>query len=303
MFWVLLPTLLILPFVGLLLLPIVFVVRAERHDESSPPDLRFEAAPWWGALGVVVVQAAEGWRVRLRLLGRAVGSGWVLGGSSDPVAPETLPPDPDPDPDEAPQRAAPRETQPVTAAPASAEPRGEPGGSSPTPDADEGGELETDNGTHDDPGDVPPAGSPGKESRVTEDTTGLGALLARLQRQARVLRPLLQPLWRLIRFCPSAFDLRRIRVTGRVGLDDPAATGQVQGALQGLQAVCPDRLRVDLVADFVEPGVRGEVEARAHLQVGRLLFYVLRFAVTAGLRWLRARVALWRLDRAAVAGS
>jgi hypothetical protein len=300
--WVLLPTLLILPFVGLLLLPVVFVVHAERHDESSTPDLRFRAALWWGALGVVVVQAAEGWQVRLCLLGRAVGSGWVLGGSSDPTAPDMLPPDPCPDADEAPQRSAARGTQPVTAAPPSAEPRGEPGGSSPTPDADGGDEVATDSRTYDAPVDAPPAG-PAKESRATEGSSGLGALLARLQRQARLLRPLLHPLWRLIRFCPSAFDLRRIRVAGRVGLDDPAATGQVQGALQGLQAVCPDRLRVDLVADFVEPGVRGEVEARAHLHVGRLLFYVLRFAVTAGLRWLRARVALWRLERAAVAGS
>ena len=123
-------------------------------------------------------------------------------------------------------------------------------------------------------------------------------MLDRVRRQTTSLWPLVGPAWRMLRACPGAFSIRRVRASGRVGLSDPAATGQMQGVGYALRAVLPGRIDLDVESDFVHEGARGELVVVVHFRLGKLLFFVVRFALIAGARWLSARLSLWRSDRA-----
>ena len=122
-------------------------------------------------------------------------------------------------------------------------------------------------------------------------------LLARVRQQASSLRPLVGPAWGLVRSCPKALSIRRLQVTGSIGLQDPATTGWLQGLLHVLYDVMPGPIEVDVESDFVEAGVRGEVVVKLHLHLGKLLFFIVWFALIAGTRWLFTRLSLWRTRR------
>ena len=128
-------------------------------------------------------------------------------------------------------------------------------------------------------------------------------MLDRVRRQVTLLWPLLGPAWKMLRACPGAFSIRRVRASGRVGLSDPAATGQMQGVVYALRALLPRRIDVNVESDFVHEGVRGELAVVLHFRLGKLLFFVVRFLLIAGARWLFARLSLWRSDRARAAGA
>ena len=140
------------------------------------------------------------------------------------------------------------------------------------------------------------------ESPGSPEPPGL-SLLDRVRRQATLLWPLVGPAWKMLRACPGAFSIRRARASGRVGLSDPAATGQMQGVVYALRAVLPRRIDVDVESDFVHEGARGELAVVVHFRLGKLLFFVVRFSLIAGTRWLSARLSLWRSDRARAAGA
>lgn len=147
------------------------------------------------------------------------------------------------------------------------------------------------------------------EEDTTEATTAEGpespgdSLLDRVRRQKALLWPLLDPAWKMLRACPGAFSIRRVRASGRVGLSDPAATGQMQGAVYALHAFLPGQIDVDVESDFVHEGARGELAVVLHFHLGKLLFFVVRFAMIAGARWLFAWLSLWRSGRARAASA
>lgn len=153
------------------------------------------------------------------------------------------------------------------------------------------------------PDEVEEEEGPAKEEVSSEPVDELpdeGPTVSRrehLQRQWTLIRPLFRPAWRLIKSAPRAVSLRRLQVDGRFGLDDPAATGQLQGALYALQCALPARVKLNIAADFVSPGLNAWVSATVHLYLGVLLLYIVRTAILGGVAWLNVRLSLWRLER------
>lgn len=123
-------------------------------------------------------------------------------------------------------------------------------------------------------------------------------LWQRLQRDGSLLLSLLRPAWRMVRSFPRAFAFKQVRLSGQVGLADPASTGQVQGLVCALRDVLPRQVDVDLAPDFVTPGLRGQAAARVHMHLSKLLYYLARFTLIAAIHWSRSRILLWRTDRA-----
>lgn len=126
-------------------------------------------------------------------------------------------------------------------------------------------------------------------------------LWQRVSQKWSTFRPLVQPAWRLVRSVPGVISIRKIRARGRVGLADPATTGQMQGLLHALQGALPNRVELDVASDFVQQGARGELAVRIHFRLGLLLAFASRFAVTAAWRWALQRFSLWRSTRAGAA--
>ena len=135
-----------------------------------------------------------------------------------------------------------------------------------------------------DPPPVPEEASPPAKppAKAAAGRAGLGKLAGEL------VRPGLQ----LLRRLAQTFQLRSLRIEGRFGLADPAATGQLFGYLQGARALWPRRLHLRLDPDFVQQGMRGKVQVAIHFYFGKALFLVACFGVR--LVWHR-----WRLGRAA----
>ncbi|MCC7263794.1 MAG: hypothetical protein IT369_14870 [Candidatus Latescibacteria bacterium] len=101
-----------------------------------------------------------------------------------------------------------------------------------------------------------------------------------------------RPVWRLLRRLAGTLRWRWLRLEGRFGLADPAATGQVFGYLQAVRGVLPRRLRLQLSPDFVRQGVRGSAHLAVHFHLGKALYLVVSFAARMAWRW-------WGLRRAA----
>ena len=83
---------------------------------------------------------------------------------------------------------------------------------------------------------------------------------------------------RLVRGLVSAVSIERLRVTGRVGLADPADTGQLFGALFPLASMLHSpRCAIDLQPDFAGPSLEGEIEAGIRVYPIRIVPATLRF--------------------------
>ena len=98
----------------------------------------------------------------------------------------------------------------------------------------------------------------------------------------------MQPALRLLRRLPRSLHLRRLLVSGRVGLGDPAKTGYLYGVVQGLEGILPRRkqFHVRLEPDFHEQVCCGRLEICLNLSPFRLAASVLWFGLEIGSRRL-----------------
>lgn len=103
---------------------------------------------------------------------------------------------------------------------------------------------------------------------------------------------LVRPAIRLLRRLAGTLRWRRLHLQGSFGLANPADTGQLFGYLQAVRGVLPQRLRLELCPDFVQPGVRGRAHLAVHFHLGKALYLVVSFAARlAWRRWGRRRAA------------
>ena len=83
---------------------------------------------------------------------------------------------------------------------------------------------------------------------------------------------------RLIRGVLAAFRIERLQVRGRIGLPDPADTGQLFGALLPLSFSFPGpRYAIDLQPDFGGATLDGNLEAQVRIAPIRAVLPALRF--------------------------
>jgi hypothetical protein len=109
-------------------------------------------------------------------------------------------------------------------------------------------------------------------------------------RPADLARWLLRPGIDLFAALPRAARLKKVRVRGCFGFEDPAMTGSAFGYLQGLGWCRSRRLELELFPDFTRPGFRGSLDLVVHLHLGLLLFLALRFTLQAVCRWAAGRL-------------
>jgi len=136
----------------------------------------------------------------------------------------------------------------------------------------------------------------GEENEEQEEGKGAGwpltwrETLAQRGTFAGVLAEVVRAIVRILR----GLRWERLRLNGRVGLGDPAATGMLYGAYQ---ATRPGWLRplvdVYLVPEFVEPALWGEVEGAVRIWVWRVLWPLVRMALSR---------PIWRLVWALIRG-
>ena len=129
----------------------------------------------------------------------------------------------------------------------------------------------------------------------TETASGAGPERKTPRRKARsrrLLRFPMEPGLRLLGSLARAFNLRRVRVDGRLGLGDPAKTGYLYGVLQAVEGSLPKRRQVQirLEPDFREQGFCGRLDICLHLSLVRLAASFLRFGMEVGIRQLSGRL-------------
>ncbi len=105
----------------------------------------------------------------------------------------------------------------------------------------------------------------------------------------RNLRLLIQPSLRLLASLPRIIWLKRLRIKGRLGLADPAQTGQIYGYLQAVAAAHQGKMQINVSPDFVRAGAFGRLDLVAHLHLGLLILLLGRSGSQAAYRLLVAR--------------
>lgn len=104
------------------------------------------------------------------------------------------------------------------------------------------------------------------------------------------IRQFSRPALRLLRSMLKCISLRKLHITGRLGLSDAAATGMLYGWLQALRAIPWRSVRVEVQPCFHGVGFHGTLELVLHLYAGRLLWNLAQALVAVAWRGLRNRL-------------
>ena len=132
-------------------------------------------------------------------------------------------------------------------------------------------------------------GPQGEEETAVEPAPDRKAPRKGRGRSGRMRQVAMQPALRLLRRLPRSLHLRKLLVSGRVGLGDPAKTGYLYGVVQGLEGILPQRrkqLQIRLEPDFHGQVCWGRLEVCLNLSPFRLASSVLRFGLEMGSRRL-----------------
>ncbi|MFI5029031.1 MAG: DUF2953 domain-containing protein [Solirubrobacterales bacterium] len=131
--------------------------------------------------------------------------------------------------------------------------------------------------------------APVRAPRPRRPFRSLGKLLA-LARSPGFLSGLI----RSGRRCLAAFEIGALHARMTLGLDDPADTGLVFGFVEAVRAALGVRrnLWLELLPDYLEPGLRGQAAGRLRVVPLRLVFEALRLMLAPAT--VRALVAAAR---------
>lgn len=103
-----------------------------------------------------------------------------------------------------------------------------------------------------------------------------------------LVRLMFEPGLRLLASLPRIIWLKRLRIEGRLGLADPARTGQIYGYLQAV-AAHQGKVQINVSPDFVRAGAFGRLDLVAHLHLGLLILLLGRSGSQVAYRLLAAR--------------
>ena len=103
-----------------------------------------------------------------------------------------------------------------------------------------------------------------------------------------LVRLMFEPGLRLLASLPRIIWLKRLRIEGRLGLADPARTGQIYGYLQAV-AAHQGKVQINVSPDFVRAGAFGRLDLVAHLHLGLLILLLGRSGSQVAYHLLAAR--------------
>ena len=126
-------------------------------------------------------------------------------------------------------------------------------------------------------------GEPEPDEEKKVESRGLSADIARFWKYAKMGLP---PGLRLVRALPGVVSFRRVRISGSVGLADPAMTGQIYGILEGIRGSTTKLpLYIDVTPDFRARPSTGHVDVLVHLHLAYLLAVIARCGLHMAWRW------------------
>ena len=106
---------------------------------------------------------------------------------------------------------------------------------------------------------------------------------------------ILRPALGLLASLPRTFSLKKLRIIGRLGFADPAKTGIVSSYLRAIKSLKNKFILMNIDPDFTRPGAFGQLDLVAHFHLGLLLFFLGRFGLQVGFRFLASRLLGWKL--------
>ncbi len=105
-----------------------------------------------------------------------------------------------------------------------------------------------------------------------------------------MLRLLLKPGLKLLVSLPQTIGLRRLSIKGSLGFTDPAQTGTFGSHLQAIKSFKNNKIKIDVVPNFIRPGAFGQLEFVAHFHLGLLLLLFGRFGLHVAYRFVAVRL-------------
>lgn len=132
-----------------------------------------------------------------------------------------------------------------------------------------------------------------ERGKADEGRDGRGGIAPRLARLRRLSSLILPPGLQLLRALVGAIGLRRLRISGRLGMGDPSLTGGVYGLLEGLGGAFgrSGALQIQVTPEFRRQEMTGRVDLTLQLYLAYLLAVVLRFGFRVVWRWSVLRLA------------
>ena len=131
------------------------------------------------------------------------------------------------------------------------------------------------------------------EREKTQHPTSSKTKTAKERRPSNFLhmvRLLLKPGLQLAKSLPKTVGLKRLQIRGRIGFDDPARTGAVNGYLQVFKLLKNSMINVNVIPDFTRSGAFGRLDIVAHFHLGLLLVLLGRFGLQVTYRFFAVRI-------------
>ncbi len=118
--------------------------------------------------------------------------------------------------------------------------------------------------------------------------------LDRAERVWSYFGPLRAPVWRFLKRLLRGFRFRRFVCRLVFGAPDPATTGQIFGYAQAISNVMSPRAQVNVLPDFEQKRLEGEVEVEVSVTLYRLLWAVFCLVLRVAGAWVADAWNRWR---------
>ena len=131
------------------------------------------------------------------------------------------------------------------------------------------------------------------EREKTQQPTSSKTKTAKERRQSNflgMLRLLFKPGLQLVKSLPQTVGLKKLQIRGRIGFDDPARTGAVNGYLQIFKLLKNSMIKINVIPDFTRSGAFGQLDIVAHFHFGLLLVLLGRFGLQVTYRFFAVRI-------------
>jgi hypothetical protein len=131
------------------------------------------------------------------------------------------------------------------------------------------------------------------EREKTQQPTYSNTKTAKERRQSNflgMLRLLFKPGLQLVKSLPQTVGLKKLQIRGRIGFDDPARTGAVNGYLQVFKLLKNSMIKINVIPDFTRSGAFGQLDIVAHFHFGLLLVLLGRFGLQVTYRFFAVRI-------------
>ena len=106
-----------------------------------------------------------------------------------------------------------------------------------------------------------------------------------------ILRLVAQPAFSFLTALPRSIVTHRLHLSGKLGLDDPAQTGQICGLIHGLNLFKNKFFRLSMEPDFATPGVTGRLDFGLRIYLGYFVWLTFLLVSRVASKWVWLKFA------------